>query len=444
MKTSVKNLMMSFALMGCLIIGASDASAQGRGRSQGGSSNRSQSAAVSRTSNSSAASVSRGSSATPQVSRSSSSSSRSASATPQVNRSTPTSSRSTSVAPHAGSSSSTSNRGTIDRNTGSTGKSSTVTTPTSNNRPTTGATTRGIGNGNAQSKSGNVAPRDNKTITSHSTDRTTLNSKGKTAVPDNRPDVTTDKGDKNRGGNMGNDRSGNKDRNGGNIGNDRGGNKDHSGGSMGNDRGRNKDRSGGNRDRNGNHGYSPNNHYDYSNHHYRDQFSWNYSHHSWSRPLPPPARAHRPAPLVWYRPVIPVGWHPYANAPVIDRILGLMFGSLYEASLDHLYYNGYFIDGYADGIIFLRDVPMLNLYWPDVMLNYEYNRFVNAQFVYHSISYDTSRYNRVYRSLSRIYGPPVASDGMTVSWYGGNSTGYVTLSMTGSYGEYYTVMSIGY
>ena len=142
--------------------------------------------------------------------------------------------------------------------------------------------------------------------------------------------------------------------------------------------------------------------------------------------------------------MIPAGWHPYAGAPVIDRILGIVFGTLYDASLDHLYYNGYFIDGYADGIIFLRDVPMLNLYWPDVMLNYEYNRLVNAQFVYHTTGYNTSRYNRVYRSLCRIYGTPVCSDGMTVSWYGGNSTGYVTLSLTGSYGDYYTVMSIGY
>jgi hypothetical protein len=121
-----------------------------------------------------------------------------------------------------------------------------------------------------------------------------------------------------------------------------------------------------------------------------------------------------------------------------------MFGSLYEASLDHLYYSGYFIDGYDDGIIFLRDVPMLNLYWPDVMLNYEYNRLVNAQFIYHSNFYDTSRYDRVYRSLSRIYGPPVYRDGMTISWYGGNSTGYVTLTMNNSYGDYYTTMSICY
>ena len=215
------------------------------------------------------------------------------------------------------------------------------------------------------------------------------------------------------------------------------GNKPDKGGKPGNE--------GGSHGRGGGHkGYDNNNRYDYNKHHYFNEFSWNYTHHDWTRPLPPPARPYHLAPWVWIRPTIPVGWVPYAGAPVIDRVLGLMFGSLYDASLDYLYYNGYFINGYADGVIYLRDVPMLNLYWTDAMLNYELNRLVNAQFVYHTSYYDKSRYNRVYRSLSRIYGTPVYRDGMTVSWYGGRSQGYVTLSMVNDYGGYYTTMSIGY
>ncbi len=240
-----------------------------------------------------------------------------------------------------------------------------------------------------------------------------------------------DKPNGNRGGHDGKDKpNGNKGGNGkpdGNRHNDRNGNHHGDNGKHG-----------------GNRGYNPNHRYDYGSHHYRDEFSWNHSHHNWSRPLPPPVRAHRPAPLVWMRPVIPVGWHPYAGAPIIDRILGLMFGSLYEASLDHLYFNGYYIDGYADNIIYLRDVSMLNLYWPDVMLNYEYGKLANAQFIYHSSYYDRARFDRVYNSLCRIYGSPVFQDGMTISWYGGNNTGWVTLTMTDSYGDYYTTMSIGY
>jgi hypothetical protein len=286
--------------------------------------------------------------------------------------------------------------------------------------------------------------RDSKSITSKPLDNANLDKRSPGSTFDNRTRVANGRADRNRGnGNMDRGRDGNKDRN-GNMGNGRDGNKDRNGNRPGKDRNGNHGHNGSNHHDNGHRGYSPNHHYDYSNHHYRDQFSWNHSHHNWSRPLPPPARVHRPAPVVWHRPVIPVGWRPYASAPVIDRILGLMFGTFYEASLDHLYYNGYFIDGYADGIIYLRDVSMMDLYWPDVMLNYEYNKLVNAQFVYHSSYYDRARFDRVYRSLCRVYGPPVFQDGMTISWYGGNNTGWVTLTMSDNYGEYYTTMSIGY
>ena len=152
-------------------------------------------------------------------------------------------------------------------------------------------------------------------------------------------------------GNMGNDRNrgGDKDRN-GNMGNDRnrGGSKDRNG-NMGNDRNRpdgNKNggkRPGGNGGHNGDRsGFGSHNHFNYSGHHYYNDFHRNHINHSWSwsRPLPPPARRYRPTLLDWYRPVIPYGWHPYTGAPIIDRILGLTFGTLFDASIDYLYYNG--------------------------------------------------------------------------------------------------------
>ena len=312
-----------------------------------------------------------------------------------------------------------------------------------------GATTRGGSNSTTsgitrRSDSGSQVTKPGKaTIDDRGTTKMGTRPGGTSKPDGNRGSIDRNGGNRNHG-DMDKDRNGNNRPNGNRDGFDRDrGSKDKNGNRdrHGNDRDRNR----GNHDRdNGHRGYNPNNRFDYHNHHYRDQFSWNYSHHSWSRPLPPPARAHRPAPLIWRRPVIPVGWHPYAGAPVIDRILGLMFGSLYEASLDHLYYSGYYIDGYADGIIYLRDVPMLNLYWSDVMLNYELNRLANAQFIYHSRYYDRGRFDRVYNSLCRVYGPPVFQDGMTISWYGGNNTGWVTLTMTENYGDYYTTMSIGY
>jgi len=61
MKTTVKNMMMGFTLMGCLVLGTMSASAQPRSRAAGGNS-RSSTTQVSRPSKSSSASVSRSSS----------------------------------------------------------------------------------------------------------------------------------------------------------------------------------------------------------------------------------------------------------------------------------------------------------------------------------------------------------------------------------------------
>ena len=181
---------------------------------------------------------------------------------------------------------------------------------------------------------------------------------------------------------------------------------------------------------------------------HRDQYRWNYMHSNWSRPLPPPSRAYRPLPLRYYRPVVPVHYRPLVGAPIIDRILGITFGTYMDVSLSHLYYNGYDIDGYDNGIVYLRNVGMLNLTWHDVMLNYDdYGRLVNAQFVYSQSYRDYSRYDRVYRDLCAVYGSPIAVNDnafeSAATWFGGNSTGYVTLSFGYQAGRYYTTLSVG-
>jgi hypothetical protein len=182
-------------------------------------------------------------------------------------------------------------------------------------------------------------------------------------------------------------------------------------------------------------------------HAYRDHYRWNYRHNNWSRPLPPPMRAYRPRPLRWYRPPVPVHYRPYYGAPVIDRILGITFGTLFEASLNHLYYSGYTIDGYEGNIIYLRDVSMLNLLWPDVMLSYDAGRLVNAQFVYSTAYRDMIRYNATYDNLCRVYGSPISihdsAYDTAVTWYGGNSVGYVTLTLGNASGRWYTTLSVG-
>lgn len=178
---------------------------------------------------------------------------------------------------------------------------------------------------------------------------------------------------------------------------------------------------------------------------YRDHFRDNHRHNNWSRPLPPPVRPYRPAPLHYYRPVIPAHYRPYAGAPVIDRILGISFGSLFNVSLNYLYTNNYYIDGYDSDIIYLRDVRMLNLLWPDVMLCYDsYGRLANAQFVISTGYADRSRYNRLYHDLSAVYGPPISVDAAGATWFGGNTTGYVTLSAAMTGARFYTTLSVGY
>ena len=340
------------------------------------------------------------------------------------------------------------NRGSSTDNKGTTARPS--TSGTSGSRVSTGSTGRSTTGGSSDLNQS----RDRRDMTVK--DATTLNksdlTKGTgTSSSDNKSTRPTSKPgnggnvDKGRGGKPGNGGNGNV----GNGGNGKPGGNGGNGGRPGDGgNGRpNGNRPNGNHGHNGNHGYNHDNHFDYSNHHYRNDFHNNYINHywSWSRPLPPPVRRYRPAPIVWYRPVIPVGWHPYASAPIIDRILGITFGTLFDSSLDYLYYNGYEIDGYADHVIYLRNVPLLNLAWEDVMLCYDdYDRLVNAQFIFQTVRNDRKRFNRVYNSLCRIYGQPIDSGNNGLSWYGGGSTGWVTLSTFENMGRYYTTLSIGY
>ena len=364
---------------------------------------------------------------------------RSVTTTPQVNRST--TGTSTGVSTSSGSDSGTKvNRGATTRSSsdrGGTALPSTNTNHLDNVKPTTvdknlkserssvgSSITDNRSKDNNGKPGGNVKPGGN--------DKGGSGKPGGTDKGGNGKPGGIDKGGNDKGGNG---KPGGIDRGGNGRGND--GNRDRNG-----NRGNN-----GNRGRNGSHGYNPDNRFDYSNHHYRDDFHRNYTNHSWSwsRPLPPPVRAYRPVLREWYRPVVPYGWHPYTGAPIIDRILGITFGTLFDTSIEFLYYNGYEIDGYADHVIYLRDVALINHLWDDVMLCYDSNdRLVNAQFVYHSSSINRHRYNRIYNSLCRVYGSPITSDSRGISWFGGGCNGWITLSNYEDIGHYYMTLSIGF
>ena len=171
--------------------------------------------------------------------------------------------------------------------------------------------------------------------------------------------------------------------------------------------------------------------------------------HSWVTPVAPPIRHFRPHHHHIIRPVIPAGWCPWHKAPVIRGILGLTFGTAYYASLDYLFDRGYEIDGYYDGIVYLRNIVEMRVTWPDVMLNYGTNNAFNSAEFHYSTSFDDlGRFNYVHRELCRIYGSPMSYNesrsGIQAVWYGGNSIGYVTLEYSYMAGRYYTTLSYSY
>ena len=169
---------------------------------------------------------------------------------------------------------------------------------------------------------------------------------------------------------------------------------------------------------------------------------------NWSTPVPPPHRNYRPIGRPIPRPVPPHGYHHCHTAPVIHTILGITFGTLYNASLDYLYSKGYEIDGYADNTVYLRNVPEMGYTWPDATIYYDsYGRLASSQFIYSTSFSALGRYDRLYHTLSMTYGSPVSASWngahRETIWYGGDARGYVSLEYDYSGGRYYTILSYG-
>lgn len=169
------------------------------------------------------------------------------------------------------------------------------------------------------------------------------------------------------------------------------------------------------------------------------------SHH---KPAPRPqhnhAVHHRPIPRV----APPAHWHPHHKVPVIRGILGLTFGTYYNATLDYLRQHNYAIYRYANNVIYLNNVIQYNLYWDDVVLNYATNRFASAQFIFSTSHYCTDRYNNVYLTLCNTYGSPISmrtlnGGGYECVWYGSDRHGMVSLEYYPQNGRFYTALSFG-
>lgn len=289
---------------------------------------------------------------------------------------------------------------------------------------------------------------------SSATSRNDRNNNNKT---NNRPSRPVNTGNNSRPGNNGNSRPGNGSNNSrpGNNGNHNGNSK------PGNNGNYNPGKPGNNGNHNGNH--KPGNNGNHNGNHNSGVSHWpgyrppsgpapvvrpGTHRPNWSTPVPPPHRNYRPIGRPIPRPVPPHGYHPCHTAPVIHTILGITFGTLYNASLDYLYSKGYEIDGYADNTVYLRNVPEMGYTWPDATIYYDsYGRLASSQFIYSTSFSALGRYDRLYHTLSMTYGSPVSASWngahRETIWYGGDARGYVSLEYDYSGGRYYTILSYG-
>ena len=172
--------------------------------------------------------------------------------------------------------------------------------------------------------------------------------------------------------------------------------------------------------------------------------SFRYNSWSWASPIRPSVRPWRPSTIWVYRPIVTVNVSRYSSYPTIGGVLGLAWGTHYGNALNYLYYNGYYIDGYMNNIVYLTDVSILNYDWDDVMLQFDGNdRLDYVEFSSWSVSYDTSRFYSLYNYLCSIYGSPVSYHDAMYSWYGGDGIGFVNLGIKYNPDYNYTVLAFG-
>lgn len=171
----------------------------------------------------------------------------------------------------------------------------------------------------------------------------------------------------------------------------------------------------------------------------------NYNIHQGHHKAPAHHHHHRPIPKV--RP--PQNWCPHHNTPIISGIFGITFGSLFNATINHLIHNNYVISHYTNDAIYLLNAVQCGHTWNDARINFAWGKMTSAQFTDFTIVYDTRRYNDVYLTLTRTYGAPISmrtlSDGgYECIWYGGDRHGMVSLEYYSHAGRFYTTLSFGY
>ena len=256
----------------------------------------------------------------------------------------------------------------------------------------------------------------------------------------NRPSSGKDNGSY-RPGNSGN--SGNHGNHSGNSGSYRPGNSGHhdNHGNHSGNSGSYRPGNSGHHDNHGNHSHGGNG--------YRPRPEYNGHHYGHiSRP---PHRPYRPAPIVYHRPAPPVYYHPHCHITPLQALIGVTLGVAFDASVNVFLGRNYYVDGYDNDYLYMRDLYAYNYSWPDVMLYYSNGYLASSQFRYSTSYYDCGRYNSIYNQLYASYGAPAIlqniSGGRRVTWWGYDNN-YITLEFlseyTTGYGtRYYTNLIIG-
>ena len=165
----------------------------------------------------------------------------------------------------------------------------------------------------------------------------------------------------------------------------------------------------------------------------------------------PPQRPYRPAPCPYHRPAPPVHYRPHCHISPLQAILGVALGVAFDNSVNIFLGRNYYVDGYADNYLYMRNMSAYNYTWPDVMLYYNNGYLASSQFSSSTSNYDGYRYNNLYNQLYNMYGAPAVAqsiaNGRRVTWWGYDNQ-YITLEFQSVYNygsgiRYYTNLIIG-
>ncbi len=175
--------------------------------------------------------------------------------------------------------------------------------------------------------------------------------------------------------------------------------------------------------------------------------------HNHRPPQPPhghaPHRPHMPGGWTHWRPAPPPpSYRPYTAWPRFSTVLGVRFGTSLALTLNALMSSGYNVVSSHNNTVYLRNVPMLGIYWPEATLCYTGSgRLSGSEFVSYNSYPDHALYNSVYNTLCANYGMPYSTSGMSTAWWGPEGQ-YIRLNYSSGIGvdgytRYYTTLNFG-